>query len=87
MAIIILARSHYKSIASLLQPAHCHTLAFVIIEQAISRLLFSKALGFHHIFKPLFITTCAVLHYICLRAGDIFEPVEDVSNMGFHHIL
>ncbi|KAL3049895.1 hypothetical protein OYC64_012038 [Pagothenia borchgrevinki] len=46
------------------------------------RSLFFKALEVHHTFVPSVITACAVLHNICLTAGDILEPAEDVGDIG-----
>ncbi|KAG7456356.1 hypothetical protein MATL_G00251360 [Megalops atlanticus] len=46
------------------------------------RAIFLLALEVHHAFVPHVITACAVLHNICLGAGDIVapedEPEEDV---------
>ncbi|KAL3061185.1 hypothetical protein OYC64_009396 [Pagothenia borchgrevinki] len=42
------------------------------------RSLFFKALEVHHTFVPSLITACV----ICLTAGDILEPAEDVGDIG-----
>ncbi|XP_034088290.1 protein ALP1-like [Gymnodraco acuticeps] len=65
-----------------------HARARSIIEWAFGRMksrwrsLFFKALEVHHTFVPSVITACAVLHNICLTAGDILEPEEDVGDIG-----
>ncbi|XP_033991066.1 protein ALP1-like [Trematomus bernacchii] len=65
-----------------------HAKARSIIERAFGMLktrwrsLFFKALEVHHTFVPSVITACAVLHNICLTAGDILEPAEDVGDIG-----
>ncbi|KAJ4946113.1 hypothetical protein JOQ06_023788 [Pogonophryne albipinna] len=65
-----------------------HARARSIVERAFGmmktrwRLLFFKALEVHHTFVPSVITACAVLHNICLTAGDILEPAEDVGDIG-----
>ncbi|KAJ4946186.1 hypothetical protein JOQ06_023856 [Pogonophryne albipinna] len=65
-----------------------HARARSIVERAFGmmktrwRLLFFKALEVHHTFVPSVITACAVLHNICLTAGDILEPEEDVGDIG-----
>ncbi|XP_034075632.1 protein ALP1-like [Gymnodraco acuticeps] len=65
-----------------------HARARSIIERAFGRMksrwrsLFFKALEVHHTFVPSVITACAVLHNICLTAGDILEPEEDVGDIG-----
>ncbi|KAJ4922872.1 hypothetical protein JOQ06_021334 [Pogonophryne albipinna] len=65
-----------------------HARARSIIERAFGimktrwRLLFFKALEVRHTFVPSVITACAVLHNICLTAGDILEPAEDVGDIG-----
>ncbi|XP_034078537.1 protein ALP1-like [Gymnodraco acuticeps] len=65
-----------------------HARARSIIERAFGRMksrwrsLFFKALEVHHTFVPSVITAYAVLHNICLTAGDILEPEEDVGDIG-----
>ncbi|CAJ1087247.1 protein ALP1-like isoform X1 [Xyrichtys novacula] len=44
------------------------------------RAIFIKALEIHHTFMPQVITACAVLHNICLGAGDTMAPEEDVQD-------
>uniref|UniRef100_UPI0037E8DBCA uncharacterized protein n=1 Tax=Semicossyphus pulcher TaxID=241346 RepID=UPI0037E8DBCA len=67
---------------------HHHAKARCTIERAFGMLktrwrsLFFKALEVDHTFVPSVITACAVLHNICLTAGDILEPVEDVGDIG-----
>ncbi|KAI9999414.1 hypothetical protein NQD34_018230 [Periophthalmus magnuspinnatus] len=65
-----------------------HSKARSIIERAFGmmktrfRAIFFHALEVHHTFAPHVITACAVLHNICLGAGDIValedEPQENV---------
>ncbi|KAJ0023721.1 hypothetical protein NQD34_003620 [Periophthalmus magnuspinnatus] len=65
-----------------------HSKAHSVIECAFSmmktrfRAIFFQVLEIHHSFAPLVITACAVLHNICLGAGDIVEledePEENV---------
>ncbi|KAG7483551.1 hypothetical protein MATL_G00039540 [Megalops atlanticus] len=65
-----------------------HSRARSIIERAFGMrktrfwAIFLQALEVHHTFVPHVITACAVLHNICLGAGDIVapedEPEEDV---------
>ncbi|KAF3832107.1 hypothetical protein F7725_025772 [Dissostichus mawsoni] len=65
-----------------------HARARSIIERAFGmmktrwRSLFFKALEVHHTFVPSLISACAVLHNICLTAGGILEPAEDVGDTG-----
>ncbi|XP_034552580.1 putative nuclease HARBI1 [Notolabrus celidotus] len=65
-----------------------HAKARCIIERAFGMLktrwrsLLFKALEVSHTFVPSVITACAALHNICLTAGDILEPVEDVGDIG-----
>ncbi|CAJ1081960.1 putative nuclease HARBI1 [Xyrichtys novacula] len=42
--------------------------------------IFLKALVIHHTFVPQVITACAVLHNICLGAGDTMAPEVDVRD-------
>ncbi|KAJ4927290.1 hypothetical protein JOQ06_015024 [Pogonophryne albipinna] len=66
-----------------------HSRARSIIERAFGmmktrfRSIFLKALEVHHTFVPQVITACAVMHNICIGAGDIMAPdagiVEDVA--------
>ncbi|XP_045912211.1 putative nuclease HARBI1 isoform X2 [Micropterus dolomieu] len=41
------------------------------------RAIFLQALEVHHTFVPHVITTCAILHNICLVAGDIVAPEDE----------
>ncbi|XP_071062736.1 putative nuclease HARBI1 [Pseudochaenichthys georgianus] len=60
-----------------------HSRARSIIERAFGvmktrfRSIFLQALEVHHTFVPQIITACAVLHNICIGAGDIMAPEED----------
>ncbi|XP_036002871.1 protein ALP1-like [Fundulus heteroclitus] len=44
------------------------------------RAIFLQALEVHHTFVPQVITACAVLHNICLGAGDIMAPEDEVQD-------
>ena len=63
-----------------------HAKARSIIERAFGmmktrwRSLLFRALEVNHTFAPTVITACAVLHNICLTAGDILEPVQDSND-------
>ncbi|CAJ1053306.1 putative nuclease HARBI1 [Xyrichtys novacula] len=63
-----------------------HARARSIIERAFGmmktrfRAIFLKALEIRHTFVPQVITACAVLHNICLGAGDTMAPEEDVQD-------
>ncbi|CAJ1087246.1 protein ALP1-like [Xyrichtys novacula] len=63
-----------------------HARARSIIERAFGMMktrfhvIFIKALEIHHTFVPQVITACAVLHNICLGAGDTMAPEEDVQD-------
>ncbi|CAJ1087232.1 piggyBac transposable element-derived protein 4-like [Xyrichtys novacula] len=63
-----------------------HARAHSVIERAFGmmktrfRAIFLKALEIHHTFVPQVITACAVLHNICLGAGDTMAPEEDVRD-------
>lgn len=65
----------------------CHSRARSIIDLAFKmmksrfRAIFYKALEVHHTFVPHVITACAVLHNICLRAGDIVPAEDDVKDV------
>ncbi|XP_041810051.1 protein ALP1-like [Chelmon rostratus] len=71
---------------------HHHAKARSIIERAFGmlkvrwRLLFFRALEVDHTFVPSVITACAVLHNICLTAGDILEPTELLSDATAVHL-
>ncbi|KAL7378403.1 hypothetical protein ABVT39_013006 [Epinephelus coioides] len=39
--------------------------------------IFFKALEVHHVFAAKVIACCAILHNVCLKNGDILEPVEE----------
>ncbi|MEQ2163832.1 hypothetical protein GOODEAATRI_034616 [Goodea atripinnis] len=41
------------------------------------RAVFLQALEVHNTFVPHVITTCAILHNICLGAGDVMAPEDD----------
>ncbi|KAL7388815.1 hypothetical protein ABVT39_021240 [Epinephelus coioides] len=61
----------------------CHSRARSVIERSFGmmktrwRSIFFKALEVDRTFVPSVITCCAVLHNICLGAGDIEEPVQE----------
>ncbi|XP_049436834.1 uncharacterized protein LOC125891523 [Epinephelus fuscoguttatus] len=63
-----------------------HSRAHSIIERAFGmmktrfRAIFLQALEVHHTFVPQVITACAVLHNICLGAGDIMAPEDEVQD-------
>ncbi|KAM4561961.1 uncharacterized protein V3H82_015823 [Fundulus diaphanus] len=63
-----------------------HSRARSIIECAFGmmktrfRAIFLQALEVHHTFVPQVITACAVLHNICLGAGDIMAPEDEVQD-------
>ncbi|CAJ1081202.1 protein ALP1-like [Xyrichtys novacula] len=63
-----------------------HARARSVIERAFGmmktrfRAIFLKALEIRHTFLPQVITACAVLHNICLGAGDTMAPEEDVQD-------
>ncbi|XP_019208221.2 putative nuclease HARBI1 [Oreochromis niloticus] len=69
-----------------------HARACSVIERAFGmmktrfRVIFLQALEVHHTFVPHVITACAVLHNICIGAGDIVapdeEPEDDVQDEG-----
>lgn len=69
-----------------------HSRARSIIERAFGmmktrfRAIFLQALEVHHTFVPHVITACAVLHNICLGAGDAMDtedaPEDDVQDEG-----
>ncbi|XP_038572837.1 uncharacterized protein LOC119901297 [Micropterus salmoides] len=73
-----------------------HSRARSIIERAFGmmktrfRAIFLQALEVHHTFVPHVITACAILHNICLGAGDIVapedEPEEDVGENGLETV-
>ncbi|KAG7221143.1 hypothetical protein INR49_017521, partial [Caranx melampygus] len=60
-----------------------HSRARSIIERAFGmmktrfRAIFLQALEVQHTFVPQVITACAVLHNICLGAGDIMAPEDE----------
>ncbi|XP_005748765.1 putative nuclease HARBI1 [Pundamilia nyererei] len=60
-----------------------HSRACSVIERAFGmmktrfRVIFLQALEVHHTFVPHVITACAVLHNICISAGDIVAPDEE----------
>ena len=60
-----------------------HAKARSVIERAFGimktrwRSIFFKALEVHPAFAVKVITCCAILHNLCLRDGDIVEPVEE----------
>ncbi|CAI5638947.1 unnamed protein product [Oreochromis niloticus] len=60
-----------------------HSRARSVIERAFGmmktrfRVIFLQALEVHHTFVPHVITACAVLHNICIGAGDIVAPNEE----------
>ncbi|XP_038153380.1 protein ALP1-like [Cyprinodon tularosa] len=60
-----------------------HSRARSIIERAFGRMktrfraIFLQALEVYHTFVPQVITACAVLHNICLGAGDIMAPEDE----------
>eukprot|EP00064_Thunnus_orientalis_P013601 superscaffoldBa00002245_g13640 len=64
-----------------------HAKAHNIIERAFGimmvrwRCLLFKALEVNHTFAPVVITACCPLHNICLTAGDILEPTEEVEEI------
>ncbi|MED6294920.1 hypothetical protein CHARACLAT_026009 [Characodon lateralis] len=41
------------------------------------RAIFLQSLEVHHTFVPHVITACAILHNICLGAGDVMAPEDD----------
>ncbi|MEQ2282358.1 hypothetical protein AMECASPLE_039764 [Ameca splendens] len=41
------------------------------------RAIFLQVLEVHHTFVPHVITACAILHNICLGAGDVMAPEDD----------
>ncbi|KAL7399102.1 hypothetical protein ABVT39_020322 [Epinephelus coioides] len=57
-----------------------------IIERAFGmmktrfRAIFLQALEVHHTFVPQVITACAILHNICLGAGDIMAPEDEMQD-------
>ncbi|XP_070835621.1 uncharacterized protein [Chaetodon trifascialis] len=53
--------------------------AFGMLKTRWRSLLF-RAIEVDHTFAPTVITACAVLHNICLTAGDIIEPTLDPDN-------
>ncbi|KAJ4921187.1 hypothetical protein JOQ06_025910 [Pogonophryne albipinna] len=59
-----------------------HARARSVVERAFGMMkarwrgIFFKALEVDHSFSPKVIAVCAVLHNICLTAGDILEPTE-----------
>ncbi|KAL7380569.1 hypothetical protein ABVT39_019890 [Epinephelus coioides] len=63
-----------------------HSRARSIIERAFGmmktrfRAIFLQALEVHHTFVPQVITACAVLHNICLGAGDIMAPEDEMQD-------
>ncbi|XP_025753373.1 putative nuclease HARBI1 isoform X2 [Oreochromis niloticus] len=65
-----------------------HSRARSIIERALGmmktrfRAIFLQALEVHHTFVPHVVTACAVLHNICLSAGDIVAPVDEPEDDG-----
>ncbi|XP_039478336.1 putative nuclease HARBI1 [Oreochromis aureus] len=65
-----------------------HSRARSIIERALGmmktrfRAIFLQALEVHHTFLPHVVTACAVLHNICLSAGDIVAPVDEPEDDG-----
>ncbi|KAL4009709.1 hypothetical protein ACER0C_003561 [Sarotherodon galilaeus] len=69
-----------------------HAMARSVIERAFGmmktrfRAIFLQALEVHHTFVPHVITACAVLHNICIGAGDIVardeEPEDDAQDEG-----
>ncbi|CAI5641399.1 unnamed protein product [Oreochromis niloticus] len=65
-----------------------HSRARSIIERAFGmmknrfRAIFLQALEVHHAFVPHVITACAVLHNICLSAGDIVAPEDEPEEDG-----
>ncbi|CAI5687591.1 unnamed protein product [Oreochromis niloticus] len=65
-----------------------HSRARSIIEHAFGmmknrfRAIFLQALEVHHTFVPHVITACAVLHNICLSAGDIVAPEDEPEGDG-----
>ncbi|KAL7400140.1 hypothetical protein ABVT39_007077 [Epinephelus coioides] len=61
-----------------------HSRARSIIERSFGmktrfRAIFLQALEVHHTFVPQVITACAILHNICLGAGDIMAPEDEVQ--------
>ncbi|KAL3991575.1 zinc finger MIZ domain-containing protein [Sarotherodon galilaeus] len=65
-----------------------HSRACSIIERAFGmmksrfRAIFLQALEVHHTFVPHVITACAILHNICLSAGDIVAPEDEPEEDG-----
>ncbi|CAI5660730.1 unnamed protein product [Oreochromis niloticus] len=65
-----------------------HSRARSIIERALGmmktrfRAIFLQALEVHHTFVPHVVTACAILHNICLSAGDIVAPVDEPEDDG-----
>ncbi|XP_019222771.1 putative nuclease HARBI1 [Oreochromis niloticus] len=65
-----------------------HSRARSIIERAFGmmksrfRAIFLQALEVHHTFVPHVITACAILHNICLSAGDIVAPEDEPEEDG-----
>ncbi|KAL3972473.1 nuclease HARBI1 [Sarotherodon galilaeus] len=65
-----------------------HSRARSIIERAFGmmknrfRAIFLQALEVHHTLVPHVITACAVLHNICLSAGDIVAPEDEPEGDG-----
>jgi len=64
-----------------------HAKARFIVEHAFGmmkmrwRCLLFKALEVSHTFAPMVITACAVLHNICLTAGDVLEPLQTEDDL------
>ncbi|XP_039898950.1 protein ALP1-like [Simochromis diagramma] len=65
-----------------------HSRARSIIEHAFGmmknrfRAIFLQALEVHHTFVPHVVTACAILHNICLSAGDIVAPEDEPEEDG-----
>ncbi|KAL3984487.1 hypothetical protein ACER0C_016112 [Sarotherodon galilaeus] len=65
-----------------------HSRARSIIECAFGmmktrfRAIFLQALEVHHTFVPHVVTACAILHNICLSAGDIVAPEDEPQEDG-----
>ncbi|MEQ2249384.1 hypothetical protein ILYODFUR_028620 [Ilyodon furcidens] len=62
------------------RPLYCRiTLSVPVLDCFFNRFraIFLQSLEVHHTFVPHVITACAILHNICLGAGDVMAPEDD----------